>query len=130
MPDFVDVGDDEGAILGREGGKIALYGNEPVRKPIITAVSTSSVTLAYLRSRIGKLEQALALLGIIAFDGQAGPDVPDEPTPQSYAVIYGSGVFGYYGDDEATYQDPDSGVTEGSLYGSLYIRYGDIIAVY
>lgn len=135
MPEFIDDGSPDGATFGREGGKIGLYGGSPVARPTITAATTSVVSLAYLRARISRLEQALLSLGIVAFDGLSGPIVPDpdEPfPPESYAVIYG-GLPAYYGEDEAIYQDEDvlpPGEEAGSLYGEYVLQYGEKLALY
>lgn len=134
MPDYIDDGGDEGAIFGRHGGKIALFGGTPMEQPVLSALSTSSATLAYLRARIGRLESVLYSLGIVVFDGMSGPAVPDTPPPEDvFGVLYGEGFVGYYGDDEATYQDAEPAPGEddvSSLYGEFFVRYGDDHAVY
>lgn len=131
MPEFIDDGSPEGVVFGREGGKVALFGGEPVDRPVVAAVE-GPVSLFTLRARIASLEQALALLGAVAFDGESGPSIPDpEPGEESYTVLYGIGFIAYYGEDEAEYRDEvPSGAEEGSLYGEFWIYYGENIAVY
>lgn len=62
----LDHGRDDGAILGRSGGKLGFYGlATPIARPVITAVGTTTQTTTLLELRMNRLTKALENLGLI-----------------------------------------------------------------
>lgn len=65
MAHQVDDGDDAGAILGRDGGKVGFYGTSPVTQPSVTWPNTGTATTTLNETKVNRIMAALVNLGLI-----------------------------------------------------------------
>lgn len=65
---YVGDGNPDGTVLGNNSSdKLGFYGlTTPVAKQTVTSVTTTTATTALNETRIGRLETALAAVGLIA----------------------------------------------------------------
>lgn len=64
---YLGDGAPDGVVLGRTTDKLGFYGKTtPITKATVTSVGTTTATTTLNETRIGRLETALANLGLIA----------------------------------------------------------------
>jgi hypothetical protein len=67
---YVGLGNDDGTNFGRSGDKIGFYGlATPIVKATITRKTTVTTSVASLKARVAKLENALSNLGLVGLTG-------------------------------------------------------------